>query len=30
LAIKRGHPIVRVAVYDVDASINKIIELPNA
>ncbi len=30
LAIKRGHPIVRVAVYDADAGINKIIELPTA
>ncbi len=30
LAIKRGHPIVRVAVYDADAGINKIIELPSA
>jgi hypothetical protein len=30
LAIKQGHPIVRVAVYDVEAGINKIIELPEA
>lgn len=30
LAIKQGHPIVQVAVYDVGKGINKIIELPKA
>lgn len=28
LAIKQGHPIVQVAVYDAGEGINKIIELP--
>jgi hypothetical protein len=28
LAIKKGHPIVRVAVYDTVESVNKVIELP--
>jgi hypothetical protein len=30
LAIKKGHPILQVAVYDGVASVNKIIELPGA
>ena len=28
LAIKKGHPIVQVSVYDATDSVNKIIELP--
>jgi hypothetical protein len=28
LVIKRGHPVVRVAVYDTVACVNKVIELP--
>jgi hypothetical protein len=28
LAIKKGHPIVRVAVYDTFEHVNKVIELP--
>jgi hypothetical protein len=28
LAIKTGHPIVRVAIYDTVACVNKLIELP--
>lgn len=30
LAIKKGHPIVQVAIYDADEGINKDIELPTA
>jgi hypothetical protein len=30
MAIKKDHPIVQVAVYDGEASVNKIIELPKA
>ena len=29
LIIKRGHPIVRVAIYDTVESVNKVIELPH-
>jgi hypothetical protein len=28
LAIKKGHPVVRVAIYDTVHSVNKVIELP--
>jgi hypothetical protein len=28
MAIKKSHPILQVAVYDVMASVNKIIEMP--
>ncbi len=28
MAIKKSHPILQVAVYDVMASVNKIIEIP--
>ena len=28
LAIKKGHPVVQVAVYDATESVNKILELP--
>jgi histone H3/H4 len=30
LAIKKGHPIVQVSIYNSDAGVNKIIELPPA
>jgi len=30
LAIKQGHPLVQVSVYDTGAGINKIIEVPKS